>query len=163
MAVVLNSLLNPTTMLPKKIIANKSKNIKKEKPLSISVIVNTKAKIKVSKENKVMITLHNVFDIGFTLIGVLFFIVGLEAKAFGFSGENLLPHERQLASILLLPIVPASNPKPPVNTAPTTAFFPLNPFLSKYNCVDWHFGQCTVFGSIFFYKCNCNILNQIVI
>ena len=163
MAVVFNSLLYPTTMLPKNNIANKSKNIKKENPLSISVIVNTKAKIKVIKENKVMITLHIIFDNGFTLIGVLLFIAAFEARAVGFSGENLLPHERQLASTLLLPIVPASNPRPPVKTAPTTAFFPLNPFLSKYNCVDWHLGQCIVFGSIFFYKCNCNILKQIVI
>ena len=80
-------------------------------------------------------------------IFVSFFLIG--AEGFICTGENLLPQARQLATTLLLPNVPASKPTPPVNTAPTTAFLPLKPFLSKYYCVDEHFGHFMLFGSIF--------------
>lgn len=73
----------------------------------------------------------------------------LLVKVLGFTGENLFPQARQLAITLLLPNVPASKPIPPVRTAPTTAFLPLKPFLSKYNCVDEHFGHFILFASIF--------------
>jgi hypothetical protein len=51
---------------------------------------------------------------------------------------------RQVITRLLLPMVPASSPIPPVSTAPATAFFPLNPFLSACIWSDPHFGHRTL-------------------
>ena len=70
-----------------------------------------------------------------------FFGVGFGKLDNDSPGLNLCPQFKQVIIILLLPIVPASKPIPPVNIAPPTALVPLNPFLLAVICVDEHFGH----------------------
>ena len=97
------------------------------------------------------ITIRNIQNTGlFIASASCFFFFCKPFKSW--PGLNLLPQDKQDNSTLLLPIVPARIPIPPVRIAPPTACVPLKPFFPPITFIDLHFGHLILFLSALFCK-----------